>query len=401
MKTLSRHCKHLESLCFLEPSTEASILEKDIFPIFFGIPPSTEHECSGSLLEKFASDKHFRESFEFQFPNLRKLDIDELFFDEDIISDIYTLTLLLQPKLMCFGKHTGLTSRIITNYRKIWSTVHNRPLCEATLHLAEARFVDSVSVLPSDGTLELNYWKEMAAMLEDLVSVELQKSLWNENEVAKFCWMFNKQVRTFSLGELPLSDMACLSNTTHLRLTLRNHYSFDKMHLILDSCPSLKTLSIHPTFYHEGARRNNRQQDQLHMLDPMMGDVGVIEGLMLAEMMGEIVNFDAVVMNLEGVGLNQNEELFPWGAPEIPQPEVGQQVLPDVRPPPSFGSSRTSKKAVVQHHNLTTLRIASLCEAGRKQSEVRFEVCWSVLVHTFHLCVQTFPTSLCIRNKMQ
>lgn len=367
MKALSRHCKHLESLCFLEPGIEASILEKDIFPIFFGIPPSTKLQDSGTLLKKFASDQDFRESFVFQFPNLRKLDIDELFFDEDMIHDIYTLTLLLQPKLMCFGKHTGLTKRILTNYKKIWSTMNNRAENEATLNLAEAKFVDSVSVVPRDGSVELNYWEEVVPIFENLVSVELQKSLWSEREVAKFCSLFSKQVRTFSLGELPLSDMSCLSNVTHLRLTLRRHYSFDKMHLILDSCPNLQTLSIHPTFYHEESRRNHGGLDQLLNLEQMMEeDLDIFERLMFAEVMGEAVNVQAMMLNHEGGADEHNEALFP-GA-EIPPAVAGQAALPNIRP--SFRSSKISKKEPAKHHNLAILRIASLCEAGQKQSEV-------------------------------
>lgn len=384
MKTLSKHCKLLESLCFLEPSLDAPSIEKDVLTTFFGMPPSTKLECSGSLAKKFASDKHFRESFEFQFPNLRKLDIDELVLDEDMIHDIYILTLLLQPRLMCFGKHTGFSNRLITNYKETWSSVYNRPESEATLQLAKARFVDTMYALPGDSTIELNYWKEVAPMFENLVSIELHKQLWSENEVAEFIQLFNNHVRTFSLSELPLSNMSCLSNVTHLRLTLtlRRHYSFDKMHLILDSCPSLKTLSIHPPFHHKGARRNNRLPQQPQIFHQLMEgrDLDVYERLLFAEVMGEAVNLEAMVMNLEGLGNNPDEGQFPWGAAYNPLPNVDREAVPDVRPS-SFESSRISKKKPVKHHNLTTLRIASLCEAGKEQSEVRLRVCLPVCLH--------------------
>lgn len=384
MKTLSRRCPHLESLCFLEPSIEASILEKDIFSIFFGVPQCTTSEGSEGVLKRFASDKQFRERFKFQFPNLKKLDIDELFFDEDMVHNIYIITLLLQPKLLCFGKHTGLTKRFVTNYKKVWSSVHNRPESEATLQLSEARFVDCLSAVPPDASLELSFWEEAAPMFKNLMSIELQKSRWSMEEIAKFCELFNKQVRIFSLGELPLSDMSCLSNLTHLRLTLgpsvRLHYSFDKMHVILDSCLSLKTLSVHQTLYNDGVRRNNLLQDQADLLDPMMGeDLDVLERLMLDELMGEAVNLEAMVMNLDGAELHRNENRFPWGALEIPQPFADQEALPDVREAPS---SRTSRRGLVKHHNLRTLRIASLCEAGRKQTEVRLGLCLHAFFHS-------------------
>ena len=363
MKALSRHCNQLESLCFLEPGIEFSILELDIFPVFFGIPQSSELLDTRSLLKKFASDQDFSDNFVFPFPNLRKLDIDEVLFDEDMIHDIYTLTLLLQPKLMCFGKHTGLTKRILTSYKKIWSTMNNKAENEATLHLSEARFVDSVSVVPRDGSVELNYWEEVAPMFKNLVSVELQKSLWSEGEVAQFCSLFSKQVRKFSLGDLPLSDMSCLSNVTHLRLTLRRHYSFDKMHLILDSCPNLHTLSIHPTFYHEESRRNHGGLDQMLNLEQMMEeDLDIFERLMFAEAVEEAVNVQGMMLNHVGAAHGHNvEEIHPLIA--------DQAALPNVRP--AFWSNRISKKELAKHHNLTTLRIASLCEAGQKQSEVR------------------------------
>lgn len=390
MKTLSKHCKLLESLCFLEPSIEVSILEKDIFSIFFGIPASESLQDSESILKKFTSDKQFRESFEFQFPNLRKLDIDELFFDEEMVHSIYTITLILQPKLMCFGKHIGLTKWFIRNYKKIWSTVNDRPECEATLQLSEARFVDSVSVAAPDATTELDYWEKVAPVFENLVSVELQKSRWSEDEIAKFCDFFSKQVKTFSLGELPLSNMSCLSNMTHLRLTLsmavRIHYSFDKVHLILDTCPSLRTLSIHQTLYHDGVRRNNLLLDQPNFFDHMIEDedLDVLERLMLDELMGEAVNLEAMVMNLEGVELHHNENRFPWGAPEIPPPNVGREALEDVRSSPS---SRAPRKGLRGHHNLRTLRIASLCEASRKQTEDFLRGVLERLQNLCHLCL--------------
>lgn len=384
MKTLGQHCKLLESLCFLEPNIEVSVVEKDIFSIFFGIPSSESQQDAETILKKFTNDKQFRDSFEFQFPNLRKLDIDELFFDEEMVHSIYTITLILQPKLMCFGKHTGLTKWFIRNYKKIWSTVNARPESEATLQLSEVRFVDSMSVVPPDATVELDYWEKVAPVFENLVSVELQKSRWSEDEIAKFCELFNKQVKTFSLGELPLSNMSCLSNMKHLRLTLstgvRVHYSFDKVHLILDTCPSLRTLSIHQTLSHDGARRNNLLLDQPNFFDQMMEDenLDVLERLMLDELMGEAVNLEAMVMNLEGVELHHNENRFPWGAPEIPHPNVGREALEDVRSPPS---NRASKKGVRGHHNLRTLRIASLCEATRKQTEVRLGMFWPICMH--------------------
>lgn len=384
MKTLSSHCKLLESLCFLEMCTEHTILEQDIFEILFGSAPPTDCLGSGSLFEKFANDKHFRESLKFQFPKLRKLDIDDLFLDEDAIHDMYVLALLLQPNLVCFGKDTGIMKRTVTNYKKIWSAMHNRPDSEATLQLAEARFVATPSVRPGRGALELPYWEAAAPMFENLASVELQIPHWSEDEVAKFCHLFKKQVQTFSLCTLPLSDMSCLSSATHLRLTptLGSHYSFDKMHLILDSCPSLKTLSIHPTFYHEGAPRgDNRLQDPQHFFGHMIDneDLDIIERVMLAEVLGE-----AMALHLEGIGigLDPDEDRFLGILP--PPPDAGGEAVPAVRAP-SSESSRKSKKRLAEHHSLTTLRISSVCQASRQQSEVRPIMCLPVHVLLFHL----------------
>lgn len=392
LRTLSQQCKHLKSLCFLEPSIEASIQEKDIFSVFFGIS-STRLQCPGSILKKFTSDQDFRESCAFQFPNLRKLDIDELFFDEDIIHDIYTLTLLLQPKLKCFGKHTGLTKRILTNYKKIWSIMNNRPESEATVHLTEAKFVDSVSVITVNTSVELDYWKEVVPMFENLASVELQKSLWSEKEIAQFCSLFSSKVRAFSLGELPLSDMSCLSNMTHLRLTLSRHYSFDKMHLILDSCPNLKTLSIHPTFYHEESRRNRGGLDQLHLEQMMEEDLNIFERLMFAEV---VVNVQPVLLDQERAMNHDNNVALFLGA-EIPAPAGGEGALPNVRP--AFMSRSASRKELVKHHNLTTLRIASLCEAEQKQSEDFLLGLFERLPNLRNLCLGVWMGSLSQRRQ--
>lgn len=356
LRTLSQQCKQLKSLCFLEPNVEGSLKETDILSVLLGFD-SRRVPIPGKIMKSFINCQDFRESCVFQFPNLQKLDIDELFFDEEMIHDIYTLTLLLQPKLKCFGKHTGLTKGIISNYKKAWSVLYNRPESEATMHLTEIKFVDSVSVIPGNPSLEIDYWEEVLPMFENVASVELQKSLWSEKEIARFCSLFSNKVRTFSLVEFPLSDMSCLSNLTNLRLTLSRHYSFEKMHFFLDSCPNLKTLSIHPTFYHEDTRRHHGGMDQLHLEQMMEEDLNIFERLMFAEV---AVNVQPVLLDQERAMNRDNNEAAPAG---------GEGALPDVRP--AFRSRSVSRKKPRKQHNLTTLRIASLCEADQKQSEVR------------------------------
>ncbi|MPC19195.1 hypothetical protein E2C01_012105 [Portunus trituberculatus] len=289
LKTLSQHCKHLKSLCFLEPSIEASIKEKDMFSALFGIP-STNVPRPGNVVNKFEMNRRSR--------------------------------------------------------------------------------------------VDLDYWEEALPMFENLTTVELQKTRWNEKEIAKFCSLLSNKVRTFSLVEFPLSDMSCLINVTNLRLTLTRHYSFDKMHIILDGCPNLKTLSIHPTFYHEAARRQVGQ-DQLQVEQMMEEDLNILERLMFAD--GEVDVQPVLLVQQRALNYGNNEVRA-----------GGEEALPNVRPAFRLrGVSRKKKKP----HNLTTLRIASLCEAEQKQTEDFLREVLERLPNLRNLCLGMWMGSLSQRRQ--
>ncbi|KAG0713944.1 hypothetical protein GWK47_015085 [Chionoecetes opilio] len=150
-----------------------------------------------------------------------------------------------------------------------------------------------------------------------------------------------------------------VGNMTHLRLTLSGQHSFDKLHLILDSCPNLHTLSIHPTLYHEEARRHYEREE--FVVDQIVEEnLDLFERLMFADVMREVVNVQPMMQN----------------------PEEGSRFW------------RMSKKEPAKPHNLTTLRIASLCEAGQKQSEIFLRGVFERLPNLRNLCLGMWMGSL-------
>lgn len=359
LKSLSKYCRHLESLCFQEPSSEISLLGRDILPILFGISLGPDQTDYNTLLTRFAKEKDFREKFEPQFPNLKKLDLDELYFEEELLHSVYTLALLLQPKLQCFGRHTGLTRRILSKYRRLWTIMNDCSSDQINLCITKVKFVDSVFDAAGDAETELQYLEEIVPMFKSLKSVELIKDHWNETDVVKFIQIFARSVDAFSLSSLPVNNLACLNNVVHLRLTLCQRYSFEQIHAILDNCTNLQTLSIHPALCLEHPP-NNRNQNQLLVFGQMMAeDQRILENLMIAEIAADMPEMGRL---LEG-GIEEN--------PEGVGDEAGlgaRANAPNLRPSPR--NDRTFKKKFQAHTKLLTLRLPSVFEAPQESSEV-------------------------------
>lgn len=351
LKSLSRCCRQLESLCFLEPRKEIFLPEKDILPVLFGVTMEPSRTGSNDLFTKFAEERDFREKFEPQFPNLRKLDLDELYFEEEMLHTIYTLALLLQPKLVCFGKHTGLTRKLLLRYRRLWSIVQGSADNQVNLNLTSAKFVDSVHDTRGDAAAELAYLDDIVPMFKSLKSIELLKDYWKENDVVRFIKIFNSCVDTFSLNFIPVNNLTCLSNVTNVRATAER-YSFENIHSILDNCPNLRTLSIHTALCQvlppdQNSRRRDFGQvmeDEQRILENIM--IGEIEALMpgMRALLEEVLEG-----NLGGY-LDDDDDL-------------GARANP-----PSPSQMRKTKYKV--HQKLVTLRISSVFEASQEASEV-------------------------------
>lgn len=362
---LSVHCQQLESLCFLEPRMEVSVLEKDIWPILFGIPSPTDLRVTSGILTRFVQEEEFRDKFVLQFPNLKKLDLDELYFEEEVLHDVYILALVLQPKLSSFGKHTGLTRRILSKFRQLWNVKNNRSDSHIDIFLSKAKFVDSVCDVPNDAELELRYLEEIVPMFKTLKSVELQKSYWNEKEVARFCRIFADRVNAFSLSDLPASEISCLSSVTHLRLTFMRQYSFEQVHLILDNCPNLQTLSIHPVFQ-EHPHVGWEGGQPLHRFGQMMDeDRQILENLLIDELVEEMQELQMFL----GEGREEAQGNVLARPPNPHGAEGGGPAAP-VGPRPGALHDRITKPKFKIHQKLVTLRIASLFEATKEPSEV-------------------------------
>ncbi|KAK8723976.1 hypothetical protein OTU49_011380 [Cherax quadricarinatus] len=386
LRALSTHCRHLESLCFLEPQMEVSVLEKDILNILFGVPSIYGNRTPFGILDRFAEEKEFREKFVVQFPNLRKLDIDELYFEEELLHDVYTLALILQPKISSFGKHTGLTRHIIAKYRRLWTIVNESSFSNVSVYLTKAKFVDSISDVPGDTELDLKYIEEVLPMFKTLKSVELLKSNWNENHVAKFCQLLGNHVDAISLIDWPVNEVSCLSNISHLRLTFMRQYSFDQVHQVLDNCPNLQTLSMHAMFQ-EHSRVNHDRGDELQQFGQMMDeDQRFFENLIVEELI-QYPELQIIV-----IGANQHPPRDMLG-----NPVNVQGGIQGARPPSRY--DRISKPKFKIHHKLTTLRIASLFEAPREPSEAFLLSLLERVPNLRNLCMGMWMGSLSHRRE--
>lgn len=371
LRALSKYCRDLESLCFLEPHMKVSVQEKDILPILFGIPPMPDILVPSGLLDKFVEERKFRETFKPQFPNLKKLDLDELYFEEEMLHDVYILALILHPKLSCFGKLTGLTRRIIRKYRQLWNVVNNGSVCQ--ISLTKAKFVDNMCDSPRDVETELKYLEEVVPMFWTLKSVELHKHYWKGKEVDKFCQIFANHVDALSLNDLPENEISCLSNITHLRLRFMRQYSFEQVHLILDNCFNLQTLSIHPVLLELSLPNHERGQELQHF----------------RQMMDEDEEFPEDFIPLV-------EELI-QEMPDLPViPEENNIHLRDIRGAPA--PYRPQRKYKI-HHKLITLRIASMFEAAREPSEVFLRNLLERLPNLHNLCLGRWMGSLSQRRR--
>ncbi|ROT68428.1 hypothetical protein C7M84_013418 [Penaeus vannamei] len=392
---LSAHCPKLESLCFLEPRMEVTVLEKDIWPILFGIPSPSDPRNPSGILTRFAQEKDFRDKFVLQFPNLKKLDLDELYFEEEVLHDVYILALVLQPQLSSFGKHTGLTRRILSKFRQLWNVKNNRSDSHIDLYLSKAKFVDSVCDVPNDAELELRYLEEIVPMFKMLKSVELQKGYWTESEVARFCRIFADRVDAFSLSDLPINEISCLSSVTHLRLTFMRQYSFEQVHFILDHCPNLQTLSIHPVFQEhphvgwEGAM-------PLHRFGQMMDeDRQILENLLIDELVEEMEDLQVFL----GEGGDEQAGGNVLRAPNFPGAMGEGAQLPPAGPrPPAPLHERLSKSKYTVHQKLVTLRIASLFEATKEPSEAFLSSLLERLPNLRNLCLGMWMGALSHRR---
>ncbi|XP_066973354.1 uncharacterized protein [Macrobrachium rosenbergii] len=347
LRALSKYCPSLESLSFLEPRMEVSILEKDILPILFGVPASAVHRTS-SLICRFGEDEHFRSQFQVQYPNLRKLNLDELYFEEDLLHDVYTLVMVLHPKLTCFGKYTGLTKKMLSKFRRLWAEKNGGSYSNIELFLTKAKFVDSVFDSHSDTEIELKYLESIVSMFKSLKSIEVQKDNLLEKDIGKFCQMFAHQVEAFSLSVLPISHISALNNIKHLRLTFAQRYSFDQVHFILDNCAQLQTLSVHGVLVEHSPHPLPVQNNNVGMLH---NDQHILENLLVEELTNQIQDIQAFIEEPQG---NNHFHGLNLGA--------GVRHPPSLRPRSKYKQSKT-------HLKLTTLRIASLLEAEEQPSE--------------------------------
>ncbi|XP_042207148.1 uncharacterized protein LOC121855990 [Homarus americanus] len=379
LKALSRHCHHLESLCLLGPKMEV-LVENDIYSILFGIPPNSYNSFTSCILQKFSDEKEFREQFVLQFPNLSKLDLDELYFEKIVLLDVYTLALLLQPKLLSFGRHTGgLTKSVISNYIELWKIANEIPVSYISIYLKKAKFVDSVRGVPEDPEMELQYMEEILPMFKSLESVELQKMHWKQNHVAKFCRMFADRINAISLSDVPVKDIFCLGNISHLQVTYRGPYYFETINIILDNLPNLLTLSIHSLLREYlqdnneiGIEQGNAWDELQHIPEDHVFDE--IENEELEGFLGQI-----------NEQLNANVEANPVNLPRLRAPALYRPDKP-VR--------RHKKPKYKVHHKLATLRIASLCEAAKDPSEVFLKRLLKQLPNLQRLCLGTWLGAL-------
>nr|XP_045601712.1 uncharacterized protein LOC123760252 isoform X2 [Procambarus clarkii] len=384
LRALSTHCQYLESLCLLEPQMEVSILEKDILSILFGVSPVYDCRAFFGILDRFAEDKEFREKFVLQFPNLKKLDIDELYFEEDVLHDVYTLALILQPKLSSFGKHTGLTRHIIAKYRKLWKIVNESSYSNIGIYLTKAKFVDSICDRPGNAELDLRYIEEVLPMFKTLQSVELLKSYWSENDVAKFCRIFSEYVDALSLLILPVNDISCLGNISHLRLKFMRQYSFEHVHQVLDNCPNLETLSVHAVFQAQPQPNQVRFDQMQHFGQMLDEDRLLIQNLMVEEL--------RQFPELQILG----EEVVEHIPRNLPANPLNVHGVRDAQIVPVY--NRVSKTKLKTHQKLTTLRIASIFEAAKEPSEALLRSLLERVPNLRNLCLGMWLGSLSHRR---
>ena len=328
---------------------EMSISEKDILPTLFGVP-STAISTNTVLISKFVENEHFRSLFRIQYPNLRKLNIDELYCDEDFLHDIYTLVMVLHPKLTSFGKHTGLTKKMLSKFRRAWEAKHGDSPNSTELFLTKAKFVDSVYSSRIITEMELNYFESIVSMFKSLKSIEVHKDNLNQELLGRFCLMFAQQVEAFSLSVLPSHHISSFSSVKHLRLSSAHRYCFDQVHFILDNLIHLQTLSIHGVLVED-----NPHAAPLNNLGGLLQDEeNVLENLLIEELANHVHDFEAFIEGPHG---------------DIHLPDLNAAAAAAVHRPRPYSSSFKYKETT-SHSKLITLRIASLLEAGKQASEV-------------------------------
>lgn len=342
MQALSRHCRRLESLRFLEQNHEMHIDEGDIIPLLFGVPPGL---VTTNFHHRFVYEgEDFRKMFIPQFPNLRVLDIEEVFMHTTISDTVYILALFLQPKLESFGQLFFMSlNDILVTYCMLWKQIHGRQSLPPTLPLTYARFNDEIFVLHSETD-----WQDWLQFLGNLTCVEV---VMNHDNLAKMVGQVINafSVRTFSVCTVPFSNLDSLHYLQHLRITLAAHYPFDTIHTILDSCPCLTTLSFHPMLYHPHESPQYFRQLQA---GPVHDEYRLaMEELLRADVMNNMV--DQVL----AMGNNQDAA----NERRLQQQDNGDGVR---------RSSVLHKKKYTPHTKLTTLRLASLCKARQQPTEV-------------------------------
>lgn len=347
LRALSRHCRRLESLRFLEQDQDMHMDENDIISLLFGVPPCL---VTANFRHRFVYEgEDFRKMFVPQFPNLRVLDIEEVFMHTTILDTVYILALFLQPKLESLGQLLFLSlNKILVTYCSLWKQIHGRHSLPPTLPLTYARFNDFY-VLQSETD-----WQDWLQFLGNLKCVEVVMNHDRLDEmVVQVAKAFRStRVRTLSVCTVPFSDMDCFHYLHHLRITLAAHYPFDTIHTILDSCPSLTTLSFHPMLYHPPESPHFSRQIQarpFHEEDRL-----VMEELLRADALNNMV--------VQALAMANNQEAANEGHhQEDNEGHGGEGVRHSTLP---------HKKNYTPHTKLTTLRLASLCKARHKPTEV-------------------------------
>lgn len=346
MRALSRHCKRLESLRFLEQDQEMHMDENDIIPLLFGAPPCL---VTANFYHRFVYEgEDFRKLFIPQFPNLRVLDIEEVFMHTNILDTVYILALFLQPKLESLGQLNFLSlNEILVTYCSLWKQIHGRHSLPPTLSLTCARFND-IYVLQREAD-----WQDWLQCLGNLKCVEVGMNHDRLDEMV--VWVAkafrSTRVRTFSMCTVPYSNMDSFHYLHHLRITMAPHYPFETIHTILDSCTCLTTLSFDSMLYHP--------PDSPHFSRQLQGRPFQDEDQLLME---ELLRGDPLNNMVEHMLALANQEAANEGHNQEDDEEHGGEGM--------RRSTPLHKKKYTPHTKLTTLRLASLCKARKKPTEV-------------------------------